>query len=54
MTAERAKRLTQLGFSWATKDPRHVPWDDRYQELVVFVVSNYEYFLRGDVVHGIH
>ena len=28
-----------IGFEWATKDPRHVPWEARYAELLRFVVS---------------
>ena len=36
MTPDRAQRLESLGFIWATKDPRHVPWDQRLQELVAF------------------
>ena len=36
MTPDRAQRLESLGFIWATKDPRHVPWDRRLQELVAF------------------
>jgi hypothetical protein len=39
MTAERAARLRQIGFLWSTKDPRHVPWEERYKELLEFVVS---------------
>ena len=38
MTPERASRLMSIGFEWATKDPRHVPWDTRYEELHRFVV----------------
>jgi hypothetical protein len=37
MTEERAKRLEEIDFQWSTKDPRHVPWDARYEELVAFV-----------------
>jgi hypothetical protein len=37
MTEERAKRLEGIDFQWSTKDPRHVPWDARYEELVAFV-----------------
>jgi hypothetical protein len=36
MTPDRAQRLEALGFIWATKDPRHVPWERRFQELVAF------------------
>jgi hypothetical protein len=38
MTPERASRLMSIGFEWATKDPRHVPWETRYTELIRFVV----------------
>lgn len=37
MTPERASRLMSIGFEWATKDPRHVPWETRYAELIRFV-----------------
>lgn len=33
MTPERATRLMSIGFVWATKDPRHVPWETRFREL---------------------
>jgi len=36
MTAERASRLASVGFAWATTDPRHVPWETRFQELLVY------------------
>eukprot|EP00523_Entomoneis_sp_CCMP467_P019920 CAMPEP_0168863248 /NCGR_PEP_ID=MMETSP0727-20121128/18853_1 /TAXON_ID=265536 /ORGANISM="Amphiprora sp., Strain CCMP467" /LENGTH=395 /DNA_ID=CAMNT_0008918313 /DNA_START=85 /DNA_END=1268 /DNA_ORIENTATION=+ len=36
MTKERARRLESIGFQWSTKDPRHVPWQQRYEELVAF------------------
>lgn len=39
MTPERAERLEEIGFQWSTKDPRHVPWEKRYSELVDFAVS---------------
>lgn len=40
MTPERASRLQQIGFEWATHDPRAVPWDVRYSELLQFVRKN--------------
>jgi hypothetical protein len=39
MTAERVSRLEEIGFQWSTKDPRHVPWDLRFDELLEFIVS---------------
>mmetsp|Transcript_28109 Transcript_28109/g.39740 ORF Transcript_28109/g.39740 Transcript_28109/m.39740 type:complete len:633 (+) Transcript_28109:60-1958(+) len=33
MTPERAAQLESVGFVWATTDPRHVPWETRFQEL---------------------
>ncbi len=39
MTPERANKLNSIGFVWATKDPRHVPWETRYEELCQFVVG---------------
>jgi hypothetical protein len=36
MTQARARRLEEVGFAWSTKDPRHVPWEARYDELVDF------------------
>lgn len=38
MTQARAEKLEAIGFKWSTKDPRHVPWTKRYQELVDFRV----------------
>lgn len=37
MTPERARRLEDVGFQWSTKDPRHVPWEQRFSELEGFV-----------------
>lgn len=34
---ERFRRLDEIGFQWTAKDPRHVPWAQRYRELVEFV-----------------
>jgi hypothetical protein len=40
MTEIRARRLESIGFQWSfLKNPRHVPWEARYQELVEFIVS---------------
>ncbi|KAL7557493.1 hypothetical protein ACA910_019339 [Epithemia clementina (nom. ined.)] len=36
MTEERIARLEAIGFQWSTKDPRHVPWQHRYDQLVAF------------------
>lgn len=33
MTAERISALEDAGFVWATRDPRHVTWKIRYEEL---------------------
>jgi hypothetical protein len=33
----RFRRLDEAGFEWKAKDPRHVPWSQRYGELVNFV-----------------
>lgn len=37
MTEERARRLEGIGFKWSSKDPRHIPWEARYDELMGFV-----------------
>jgi len=37
---ERARRLEAIGFQWSSKDPRHVPWEQRYEQLADFVVSS--------------
>lgn len=34
MTKERVDYLESIGFVWATKDPRHVPWERRFNELI--------------------
>jgi hypothetical protein len=39
MSQERVSRLVEIGFQWAIKDPRYVPWETRYDELVAFIVS---------------
>lgn len=36
MTEERASRLQSIGFSWSTTDPRHVPWETRFKELLEY------------------
>jgi len=33
---ERVRRLNKLGFAWVSKNPRHVPWETRYEELCDF------------------
>ncbi|GKY92765.1 hypothetical protein MPSEU_000246300 [Mayamaea pseudoterrestris] len=37
MTEERARRLEAIGFKWSSKDPRHIPWEARMEELTNFV-----------------
>jgi hypothetical protein len=36
MTPARAQKLVEIGFKWSTKDPRHVPWEHRYKQLIAF------------------
>ena len=36
MTPSRARRLEEIGFQWSTKDPRHVTWEKRYEQLADF------------------
>lgn len=36
MTPERAAQLEAIGFVWATTDPRHIPWQNRFEELCRF------------------
>jgi hypothetical protein len=36
MTEERASRLASIGFAWATSDPRHVPWETRFKQLLEY------------------
>jgi hypothetical protein len=38
MSQERVSRLVEIGFQWAIKGPRFVPWKTRYDELVAFIV----------------
>ena len=33
LTAERARKLDEIGFVWATSDPRHCPWEVRFEQL---------------------
>ena len=33
LTKERIQKLRDVGFVWATSDPRHTPWDVRFNEL---------------------
>ena len=33
MTEERMSKLREIGFVWATSDPRHTPWNVRFDEL---------------------
>lgn len=37
MTAERVRSLEAIGFQWSTTDPRHEPWEVRYEEIKAFV-----------------
>lgn len=36
MTEERASRLASIGFAWETSDPRHVPWEIRFEQLLEY------------------
>lgn len=36
LTHDRMKRLDDEGFAWEVDNPRRVPWDLRFQELVAF------------------
>lgn len=38
LTPERIAKLDEIGFKWSSKNQRHVPWEQRYEELVEFVV----------------
>jgi len=40
LTQARYNKLEQIDFVWATKDPRHVPWEIRYQELIAYKAQN--------------
>ena len=47
MTLERAQKLIDIGFDWSTSDPRHVSWDERFQQLREFKVRNPLFDLVG-------
>ena len=36
MTPSRAARLSSIGFAWQTSDPRHVPWETRFEQLLEY------------------
>lgn len=36
LSDERVRKLCEINFVWATKDPRHIPWDFRYKELLQY------------------
>ena len=40
MNAERVKLLESIGFVWSTRDPRHVPWEVRFQQLLEYKREN--------------
>jgi len=40
LTQARIDKLEQIEFVWATKDPRHVPWEVRYKELLDYKARN--------------
>jgi hypothetical protein len=33
LTAARVRKLDEIGFVWATSDPRHCPWEVRFEQL---------------------
>ena len=39
LSAERAKKLEDIGFEWSAVPSSHKSWDGRYAELCDFVVS---------------
>ena len=43
MTPQRAQRLNSIGFVWATKDPRHTPWETRFDQLRQFWLDHGRY-----------
>lgn len=47
MPEDRIQRLEEIGFEWSTKDPRKVPWDQRFKDLQAFV----EEYGHSDVPH---
>jgi hypothetical protein len=36
LTEERVSKLREIGFVWATSDPRHTPWNVRFDELQAY------------------
>lgn len=40
ISADMVKSLKELGFEFSNKNPRHMRWDFRYQQLKEFAVSN--------------
>jgi hypothetical protein len=34
--SERVEKLNSIGFAWKGKDPRQVPWEQRFNELMEF------------------
>mmetsp|Transcript_20178 Transcript_20178/g.58365 ORF Transcript_20178/g.58365 Transcript_20178/m.58365 type:complete len:184 (+) Transcript_20178:321-872(+) len=40
MNTERASKLESIGFVWSTRDPRHVPWEVRYKQLLAYQAVN--------------
>jgi hypothetical protein len=38
LSAERAKKLEDIGFEWSAVPSSHKSWDGRYDELCEFVV----------------
>lgn len=40
MTPGRVKLLEAVGFVWATRDPRHVPWETRFEQLKEYQKTN--------------
>mmetsp|Transcript_12937 Transcript_12937/g.19085 ORF Transcript_12937/g.19085 Transcript_12937/m.19085 type:complete len:432 (-) Transcript_12937:412-1707(-) len=40
ITPERAQRLEDIGFVWETGDPRSVPWDVQFKELLAYKEKN--------------
>lgn len=43
LSAERAKKLEDIGFEWSAVPSSHKSWDGRYAELCDFVVSSLDY-----------
>jgi len=42
ITAEMVESLKELGFEFSNKNPRHMRWDFRYQQLKEFSVSHFK------------